>query len=150
MGPLLIDVGSGVGEDAVVEIGMVPGHDERAGSAGAAAHGGAAVGIVRELDVGFGFDARQDFVFDELGVVAGHGVVFEAALAALGVTAAVADGDGNHHGKLVFGDEAVECGEEHAVGAVGANDERGCRCRERTPLERTRLLCACRGRDGWW
>ena len=28
--PLLVDVGAGVGEDAVVELGVVPGHDEGA------------------------------------------------------------------------------------------------------------------------
>ena len=115
-GPLLVDLGAGVGEDAVVELGVIPGHDERAGRAGAAAHGGAAVGIVGELDVGFGFDEREDFVFDELGVFAGHGVVFEAALAALRVAAAVGDGDGDHDGEFVLGDQAVEGGEEHAVG----------------------------------
>ena len=29
-GPLLVDVGAGVGEDAVVELGGIPGHDEGA------------------------------------------------------------------------------------------------------------------------
>ena len=57
-------------------------------------------------------DAGKDFVFDELGVVAGHGVVLEAALAALRVAAAVADGDGDHDGHFVLGDEVVERGEE--------------------------------------
>ena len=109
----------------MVKLGVIPGHDERARAAGAAAHGGAAIGIVGELDVGFAFDAGQHFILDELGILAGHGVVFEAALAALRVAAAVADGDGDHRGQFVFGDEAVECGEEHVVGAVGANDERG-------------------------
>ena len=31
-GPLLIDVGSGVGEDTAVKFGVVPGHDEGAGA----------------------------------------------------------------------------------------------------------------------
>ena len=127
---MLVDEGAGVGEDAVVELGVIPGHDEGAGGAGAAADGGAAVGIVGELDVGLGFDERQDFVLDELGVLAGHGVVLEAALAALGVAAAVADGDGDHGGKLVRGDECVERGEEQRSGpsaptmngAIGAGD----------------------------
>jgi hypothetical protein len=68
--PLLVDPGSGVGEDAVIELGVIPGHDESAGSAGASAGGGAAVGIVGELDVGLGFDEGKDFVFDKLGVAA--------------------------------------------------------------------------------
>ena len=99
-GPLLVDVGAGVGEDAVVEVGVVPGHDEGAGASGAAAHGGAGVGVVGELDVGLGFDEGEDFVLDELGVAAGQGVVLEAALGALGVAAAVLDGDGDHGWEL--------------------------------------------------
>src|SRR5580704_1982255 len=68
-------------------------------------------------------DARQDFGLDELGVFAGHGVVFEAALAALGIAAAVADGDGDHHRDFMFSDQAIERGKEHMVGSIGANDE---------------------------
>src|SRR5205807_2675851 len=59
----------------------------------------------------------------EFGVGAGHGVVFESALAALGVSAAVADGDGDHHRHAVLCDEVVERDKERAVGAVGADDE---------------------------
>jgi hypothetical protein len=124
-GPLLVDVGAGVGEDAVVEVGVVPGHDEGAGASGAAAHGGAGVGVVGEADVGLRFDQGEDFVLYELGVVGGEGVVFEAALGALGVAAAVGDGDGDHGGEFVGGDEVVEDGEEEVVGAVGADDEGG-------------------------
>ena len=121
--PLLVDPGAGVGEHSGVPLRVVPGHDESAGSAGAATHGGAAFWVVGQLDVGFGFYARQDFGFDELGVAAGHGVVFEATLAALGVAAAVADGDGDHGWEFMLGDEAVEGGEEQAVGSVRAYDE---------------------------
>ena len=111
----------------MIKLGVIPGHDERARAAGTAAHGGAAIGIVGEFDVGFFFDQRQHFVFDELGVLAGHGVVLETALAALGVAAAVADGDGDHDRQFVLGDHAVERSEQHAIGAVGAYDERrGC------------------------
>ena len=39
---------------------------------------------------------------DELGVAAGHGVVLQAALAALRVAAAVADGDGDHDGDAML------------------------------------------------
>jgi hypothetical protein len=111
-GPLLVDPRAGVGEDAVVELGVIPGHDERDRSAGAAAHGGAAVGVVGEGDVALGFDEGEDFVLDPLGVAAGHGVVLEAALGALRVAAAVADGDGDLDGDFVRGDEVVEDGEE--------------------------------------
>ena len=124
-GPLLVDVGAGVGEDAVVEVGVVPGHDEGAGASGAAAHGGAGVGVVGEADVGLGFDEGEDFCFDELGVAGGEGVVFEASLRALRVAAAVLDGDGDHDGDFVLGDEVVEDGEEEVVGAVGSDDEGG-------------------------
>ena len=31
VGPLLVDEGAGVGEDAVVQLGVIPGHDEGAG-----------------------------------------------------------------------------------------------------------------------
>ena len=122
-GPLLVDVSAGVSEDAVVEFGVIPGHDEGAGSAGGAAHGGAAVGVLGEFHVVLLFYEWEDFVFDELGVAAGHGVVFESAFAALGVAATVAHGDGDHHGDAVFGDQIIEGGEEVLVGAVGADDE---------------------------
>jgi hypothetical protein len=75
------------------------------------------------LTLYLGFDERQDFGLDELGIAAGHGVVFQAALAALRIAAAVADGDGDHDRDFVLGDQVVEHGEEQAVGAVGADDE---------------------------
>ena len=103
-GPLLVDVGAGVGEDSVVEVGAVPGHDEGAGASGAAAHGGAGVGVVGEADVGVGFDEGEDFVLDEVGVAGGEGVVLEAALGTLGVAGAVGDGDGDEGGEFVGGD----------------------------------------------
>ena len=59
-------------------------------------------GSLVSLTLHFAFDERQHFVLDELGVLAGHGVVFEAALAALGVAAAVADGDGDHRRAALF------------------------------------------------
>ena len=60
---------------------------------------------------------------DKLRVAAGHGVVLEAALAALRIAAAVADGDGDHRRQLVLGDEPIERGEEQAIRTVGADDE---------------------------
>ena len=49
---------------------------------------------------------RQHFVLDELGVLAGHGVVFEAPLARPEV-AAVGDEDAGHHRQALLGDEVV-------------------------------------------
>ena len=71
------------------------------------------------------FDEGQHFFLHELGVQARHGVVLQAALAALCVAAAVADGDGNHHGYTVLGDEIVQRREQGAVRSVGPDDERG-------------------------
>ena len=84
-----------------------------------------ALGSWESLTWALGLDQGEDFVLDELGVAGGHGVVFEAALGALGVAAAVLDGDGDHGGELVLGDEVVENGEEEVVGAVGSDDEGG-------------------------
>ncbi len=87
---------------------------------------------------------------DELGILAGHGVVFQAALAALGVAAAIADGDGNHHRHLVFGDQVVERGEQRAVGAVRADDEGRDGAGNVLLSERRRRRGAYTARDGWW
>ena len=103
---------------------MIPRHDQGAGTAGAAAHGGAAVGVFGQLHVVLLLDERKHFFLDPLGVEAGHGVVFQAALAALGVAAAVAYGDGNHDGHAMLGDQVVEGREQQPVGAVRADEER--------------------------
>src|SRR5581483_11994398 len=50
-GRLLIDVSARIGQDAMVEIGMIPSHGERGGPAGTAAHCGAAIGVFGEGDV---------------------------------------------------------------------------------------------------
>src|ERR1035441_6914373 len=104
---------------------MVPGHDERAGAAGASAHGDPGIGIVREFDVGLRFDQRKDFVFDKLGIATGHGVVLEAALTALRIAGAVADGDCDLDGHLVLGDEIVENRKQGAIGTVRSEEEWG-------------------------
>ena len=70
VGPLLVDPCAGVGEHAMVELGVIPSHNESAGCARASAGCRAAVGIVCELDVRFGFDEGKDFVLDPLGVSA--------------------------------------------------------------------------------
>ena len=82
-------------------------------------------GSLVSLTLALLLDERQHFLLDELGVAAGHGVVLQAALAALRVAAAVADGDGDHHrhacAAAIRLSSAVK---SSAVGAVGADDER--------------------------
>src|SRR3712207_395991 len=89
--PLLVDVSSGVGKDAAVKIRAIPGHDESAGAAGTVAHCGSAIRVFRQLDVVLLLDKWQDLCLYKLRVLAGHRVVLEAALTALGVTTAVPD-----------------------------------------------------------
>ena len=68
-------------------------------------------------------DQRQDFLLDELRIFSGHGVVLQAALAALGIAAAIADGDGNHRRNFMLGNQVVERREQRAVRSIRANDE---------------------------
>ena len=89
----------------MIELRVIPGHDERDGSAGTSAGGGAAFGVAGELDMIARLDLREDFLLDKFRVAAGHGVVLEAALAALGVAGAVGDRDGDHDGYAMLGDE---------------------------------------------
>ena len=101
---------------------MIPGHDQRRRPAGAAARR-RALGILRQRHVVLLLDDRQHFAFDELGVAARHRVVLEAALAALGVAAAVADGDRNHRGHTFLSDQIVERREQELVRSIGSDDE---------------------------
>ena len=96
---LLVDERAGPRDDPVVELGVEPRHRERRRAAGAAAHGHAAVGILGDAHVVVLLHFRDDLGLDELGVFAGDGVVFEAALAAGAVAAAIEDhdGDGGRH-----------------------------------------------------
>ena len=123
--PLLIHKRAGIREHAVIPLWVVPRHDQRARSAGAVAGGGAAIGIVRQLDVGLFRDARQHFLLHPLRIQARHGVVLESALAALSVARAVLDGDRDHRGHFVLGNQVVEDGEQQLVRPIGADDE-GC------------------------
>ena len=122
-GPLLVDVGAGVSEDSAKPVGVKPGHDEGGGTAGASAHGGAAVGVASEADMAVGGDAGQDFMLDEVAVAAGDGVVFEAAFGALCVSAAILNGDGEDDGDAALCDEVIDGGEEEGVGSVLIDDE---------------------------
>ena len=51
--PLLVHVGAGVGQHAVIQLRVIPRHDQRRRSAGAAAHRRAPFGILRQLHVAF-------------------------------------------------------------------------------------------------
>ena len=102
---------------------MIPRHDQRRRTSGAATHGRPPFGILSELDVVCLLDERQHLCLHELRVSSRHRVVFQAALAALRVAAAVADGDGNHHRHAFLRDQIVEGGEQQLVGSVGADDE---------------------------
>ena len=68
-------------------------------------------------------DEQEHVLLDELGVFAGHGVVFQTALAPLGVAAAVADADVNHHRHPVLGDQIVQGREHLPVDSVRPDDE---------------------------
>ena len=84
-------------------------------------------GFLRELDVGALLDQRKHLALDELRVGARHRVVFAAALAALGVLAAIADLDRDHRRHAALRDQVVERGGEVLVGgraAVADHDER--------------------------
>src|SRR6266516_4531848 len=56
--PLLIDEGPRVSQHAVIKLGMIPGHDQCAGSTRTAAHGCSSGAIFAELYVGFGLNSR--------------------------------------------------------------------------------------------
>ena len=122
--PLLVHVRARVGQHAVIQLRVIPRHDQRRRAARAAAHRRAALGILRQLHVVLLLDQRQHFRLDELRVAARHRVVLQAALAALRVAAAVADRDGDHHRHALLRDQIVERREQQLVGAVGADDER--------------------------
>src|ERR1700733_7445323 len=64
---------------------MIPGHDQGRGASGAAAHGSPATRVLGEFPSSLGFDARQHFLFHELRVDSGHGVVLKTAFTALRV-----------------------------------------------------------------
>src|SRR3954453_23655083 len=103
----------------VIEVVAEPGHDEGRRAAGAVPHRRAAVGVLRQLHPAVLLHPRQDLGLDVLGVVAVHVVVFLAALVALGVAAAVADGDEDDRRDPLLVDQVVE-DRPVAVGLAGA------------------------------
>src|SRR5579862_3888176 len=107
----------------MVELGMVPRHDESAGRAGTSAHGGAPIGVVSESYMSFFFHQWKYLVLHKLSVFAGHSVIFKTALAALRIAGPVRDGNGDHHRQPVCGDETIERGEEQVIGPVCSHDE---------------------------
>ena len=79
---------------------------------------------VRQFHPALLFHERKHLRLDKLRIQTGHRVVLEAPLAALGVAAAVADGNGNHHRHALLGDEIVKGREQGAVRPVGSHDKR--------------------------
>jgi hypothetical protein len=89
--PLVVDICARVGEHAMVQIRAIPCHAQGGGTAGTAAHCGAAVGSLGQFQVVQLLDERQDFVFDEVGIFSGERVGRKTTLDAPCITAAVAD-----------------------------------------------------------
>ena len=120
-GPLLVHEGAGSGEDAVVEVGTIPGHDESGGTSGAAAHDGTPIRVFGELYFAVLLYSGQDFGFDVFCVEAGHGVVFLSTLMSLSVATSVGHKDGNHRGNTLLGDQVVQdAGNIHSGFTLGA------------------------------
>ena len=105
----------------MVQVRPEPSHTERRSSAGTAAQRHPGFGVLRQFDARLFLGTGQDFVFHELDVLVGNGVVFHAAL-----RSAVVDHDRNHHGQALIVDHVVENGGQvvaHAIG-IGGNDNR--------------------------
>ena len=129
-GPLLVDERAGKGEHATEPFRVIPGHDQRGGTAGARAHRGAAFGVIGELHAVVLFDERQHLVLDVFRVEAGHVVIFLAAFVALGVTAAVGDLHHDEGWDALLGDQVIEDARRIEVrlaeaGAIVRDEERG-------------------------
>ena len=73
-------------------------------------------GSLVSLTLALLLDERQHFGLDELRVASRHRVVLEAALAALGVAAAVADRDRDHRRHALLRDQVVERCEQQRSG----------------------------------
>ena len=125
-GRLLVHVGAGISQHAPVELRAEPRHGEGRRAAGTAAHRRAGFRVAGELQVEFLFDLRQHLLLDELRVNVRHRVVFQAALAALGIAAAGVDQDRDHRRHALFVDQVVEHHRQHAAvaEAVLGDDER--------------------------
>ena len=122
--PLLVHKRSRVGQHAVIELRVIPRHDQRARASRAAAHRRPTIGIFRQLHVRLRFNQRQHFLLHKLGIHARHRVVLQPALAPLRIPAPVADRNRNHHRHLVLRNQSVQSREEQAVRPVRAHDER--------------------------
>ena len=146
--PLLVYISAGISQHAVVKVGMIPGHDQCARTAGAAAHRRAASGSWVNFTLA-AFSASGSTSFSTNSALAGHGVVFEAALAALGVAAAVADGDVNHHRHPALAirlSRAVNI--SRSVPSVPTIN--GAAVPGTYSLGHKPKRAACREQDGWW
>jgi hypothetical protein len=107
----------------MVQVRSVPRHAQRGRGAGAAAHRGTRVRVSGQPDIELLLDEREHFRLDEFGVLPRHRVVLQAALAALGVAAAVTNGHSHHRRHFLLRDEVVERGEQQLIGTIGADDE---------------------------
>ena len=122
-GPLLVHIRAGIREHPVVKLRVIPRHDQRCRGARTAAHCRATFGIFCELQVVLLLDQGQHFAFHKLRVSSRHRVVFEPALAALSVAAAVADGDRDHGRHPFLRNQIVQRRKQQRIGAVRADDE---------------------------
>ncbi|MEJ1973391.1 MAG: hypothetical protein WDM96_13300 [Lacunisphaera sp.] len=99
--------------------GVIPGHRERRRRARTPAHRRAALGIVGQFHAHRFLHGGQHLRLDELGKLRRHRVVFESALVALRVAAAVLDHDRDQRRHAFLRDEIVERVHQHGVGLAG-------------------------------
>src|ERR1700746_2329458 len=89
--PLLVDIGSRVRKHAMIKLGVIPRHDQGAGSSRTVTDGRPALRVLRELHLSLAFHPGQHFFLYKLGVRPRHCVVLEPSLTALRIPAPVAD-----------------------------------------------------------
>ena len=122
--PLLVHKSSGIREDTMIELRVIPSHDQGAGASRAVTDRRPGVRIFRESHVRLPFHHRQNFLFHELAIESGHGVVLQASFATLGVSAAVSNRNANHDGDLMLGDQRIQSRKQHAVGPICTDNKR--------------------------
>ena len=105
---MLVHIGAGVSQHAMIKFRVKPRHRERRRAAGTAAQRHAAIGILGQGHAVIFFNRRQNFRLDKFGVFAGHRVVFEAALAAAAVAAAVGDHHRDDRRQAMVGNHVVQ------------------------------------------
>ena len=106
--PLLVNISAGVGDDPVIPFRVIPRHLQGRRTARTTAHDRAPLRVFGQLHLVILFNQREHFGLNEFREFSGHRVVFQAALAALGIAAAIGNHDGKHHGEAVLRDHVVE------------------------------------------